>query len=81
LGRTEFGRLLIVFVCGLVVRVPGYRSRGLGLDSWSYQNFCEIVGMEQGPLNLVRITEELLESKVAATVYKTEINGSGDQLR
>jgi hypothetical protein len=29
----------------------------------------------------VRITEELLESKVAATVYKTEINGSGDQLR
>jgi hypothetical protein len=27
--------------------------------------------------NLVRINEELLERKVAALVYKTEINGRG----
>jgi ABC-type enterobactin transport system permease subunit len=26
-------------LCGLVVRVPGYRSRGLGFDSWHYQIF------------------------------------------
>jgi hypothetical protein len=25
--------------CGLVVRVPGYRSRGLGFDSRRYQIF------------------------------------------
>jgi hypothetical protein len=25
--------------CGLVVRVPGYRSRDPGLDSWRYQIF------------------------------------------
>jgi hypothetical protein len=37
--------------------------------------------MKLGPLNLVRITEELLERKVAAPVYKTEINGRGDLLR
>jgi hypothetical protein len=25
------------FLCGLVVRVSGYRSKGPGFDSWSYQ--------------------------------------------
>jgi hypothetical protein len=39
------------------------------------------VGLEQGPLSLVRIIEELLERTVAAPVYKTEINGHGDSLR
>jgi hypothetical protein len=29
----------IELVCGLVVRVPGYRSRGPGFDSRSYQIF------------------------------------------
>jgi hypothetical protein len=29
------------------------------------------VDLERGPLNLVRIMEELLERKVAAAVYKT----------
>jgi hypothetical protein len=24
-------------LCGLVVRAPGYKSRGLGFDSWRYQ--------------------------------------------
>jgi hypothetical protein len=48
---------------GLVVRVPGYRSRGPGFDSRRYQIFLEIVGLERGPLSLVRIIEELLEWK------------------
>ena len=26
-------------LCGLVVRVSGYRYRGLGFDSWRYQIF------------------------------------------
>jgi hypothetical protein len=39
------------------------------------------VGLERGPLSLVRIIEELLERTVAAPVYKTEINGCGDPLR
>jgi hypothetical protein len=47
--------------CGLVVRVPGYRSRGPGFDSRPYQIFWEVVGLERGPLGLVRISEELLE--------------------
>jgi hypothetical protein len=36
------------------------------------------VGLERGPLSLVRITEELFERKVAASVYKTEINDCGE---
>jgi hypothetical protein len=49
--------------CVLVVRVPGYRSRGSEFDFRRYQIFWEIVGLERGPLGLVRITEELLEWK------------------
>jgi hypothetical protein len=30
------------------------------------------VGLEQGPLSLVSATEEILERKVAAPVYKSE---------
>ena len=55
---------IIVFtdhLCGLVVRVSGYRYRGLGFDSRGYQIFWVVVGLERGPLSLVRSIEELLE--------------------
>jgi hypothetical protein len=45
----------------LVVTVPDYRSSGPGFDSRRYQIFCEMVGVERGPLSLVMITEELPE--------------------
>jgi hypothetical protein len=48
---------------GLVVTVPGYRSRDSGFDCRRYQIFWEVVGLELGPLSLVRIIEELLEWK------------------
>jgi hypothetical protein len=48
-------------LCGLVVRVSGYRSRGPGFDSLSYQIFRDVMGLERGPVSLVRIIEELLE--------------------
>jgi hypothetical protein len=35
-------------LCDLVVRVPGYRSRGLGFESGLYQVFWEVVGLERG---------------------------------
>jgi hypothetical protein len=50
-------------LCGLVVRAPGYRSRGPEFDSRRYQIFWEAVSLQRGPLNLVSITEELLEWK------------------
>jgi hypothetical protein len=61
-------------LCGLVVRVSGYRYRDPGFDSLHFQIFWEALCLERGPLSLVRTTEELLEGKVAALVYKTEIN-------
>jgi hypothetical protein len=61
--KNYFDRL-----CGLVVRVPGYISRGPWLDIRRYQIFCVAVVMERVPLSLVRINAELLERKVAAPV-------------
>jgi hypothetical protein len=63
--RTQHNRnknyIIWTLVCGLVVRVSGYRYRGLGFDPRRYQIFWVVVGLERGPLSLVRSTEELLE--------------------
>ena len=48
-------------LCGLVVGVSGYRYRGPGFDPRRYQIFWVVVGLERGPLSLVRSNEELLE--------------------
>jgi hypothetical protein len=37
----------------------------------------KVVGLERGPLSLVSTTEELLDIKVAAPVYKTENTAVG----
>jgi hypothetical protein len=37
----------------------------------------KVVGLERGPLSLVSTTEELLDRKVAASVYKTENTAVG----
>jgi hypothetical protein len=50
--------------CGVVVRVLGYRSGGLGSIPGTTRK--KVVGMERGPLSLVSTTEELLDRKVAA---------------
>jgi hypothetical protein len=62
---------------GLVVRVPGYRSRCPGFDSMRYQIFWEVVGLEGGPLSLMRIIEELLELKGSGSGKKTELTTVG----
>jgi hypothetical protein len=50
-------------LCGLVVRVSGYRSRGLGFDSRPSQTSWEVGSLERGPFSLVSRIEELLEWK------------------
>ena len=50
-------------LCGLVVRVSGFRYIGPGFDPRRYQIFWVVVGLERGPLSLVRSIEELLERK------------------
>jgi hypothetical protein len=44
------------YICGLVVRVSGYRSRGLVSIPCSAK---EVVGLEKGPLSLVSTIKEL----------------------
>jgi hypothetical protein len=65
--------------CGLVVRVPGYRSWGLGLDSRHYHIFWE-VGLERGPLSLVSTIEELLGRKNSGSCLESREYFRGDQL-
>jgi hypothetical protein len=53
-------------LCGLVVRVLGYRSGGPGsIPGTTRKN---VVGLKRGPLSLVSTTEELPDRKVAAPV-------------
>jgi hypothetical protein len=53
-------------LCGLVVRVLGYRSGGPGSIPGTIRK--NVVGLERGPLSLASTTEELLDRKVAAPV-------------
>jgi hypothetical protein len=61
-------------LCGLVVRVLGYRSGGLGSIPGTTRfsggggRKKTVVGLERGQLSLVSTTEELLDRKVAAPV-------------
>jgi hypothetical protein len=58
-------------LCGLVVRVLGYRSGGPGSIPGTTR-FSEekktVVGLERGALSLVSTTEKLLDRKVAVPV-------------
>jgi hypothetical protein len=55
-------------LCGLVVRVLGYRSGGPGSIPGTTRETKKVVGLERGSLTLVSTTEELLDRKVAAPV-------------
>jgi hypothetical protein len=66
LSKIGFAIRVIDRLCGLAVRVLGYRSGGPGSIPGTTKK--KIVGMERGPLSLVSTTEELLDRKVAASV-------------
>jgi hypothetical protein len=53
-------------LCGLVVRVLGYRSGRPGSVPGTTRK--NAVGLERGPLCLVSTTDELLDRKVEASV-------------
>jgi hypothetical protein len=67
--------------CGLVVvRVPGYRSWGPGFDSWYYQIFWKVLGLERDPLSLVSKIQELLGRKGRGSGLKNREYSSRDPL-
>jgi hypothetical protein len=54
-------------LCGLVVRVLGYRFGGPGSTPGTTRK-KRVVGLERGSLSLVITTEDVLDRKVAAPV-------------
>jgi hypothetical protein len=66
-------------VCGLVVRVPGYRSGGPEFDSRHYKK--KVVSLERGPLSLVSATEELLGRKSSGSGLESREYGCRDSSR
>jgi hypothetical protein len=54
-------------LCGLVVRVLGYRSGGPGSIPGTTRK-TKVMRLKRGPLSLVSTAEELLDRKVAAPV-------------
>jgi hypothetical protein len=71
---------LIDRLCGLVVRVLGYRSRGPGSIPGSTRK-KKVVGLERGPLSLVSATEELLDRKVVGSCLENREYGRRDSSR
>jgi hypothetical protein len=66
-ANTKYFVFVIAFtdrLCGLVIRIPGYRSRGPG-------SIPEVVGLERGPLSLVSTTEELPGRKSSGSGLET----------
>jgi hypothetical protein len=68
-------------LCGLVVRVPHYKSRGSVFDYRVYQIFWEVVGLERGPLSLVSTIEVLLERKHIVSGLENREHGRRDPSR
>jgi hypothetical protein len=62
---------------GLVVRVPGYRSRGPGSIPCATRFFLEVMGLERGPLSLVSTTEKLLERKSGSSIENRDYGRRG----
>jgi hypothetical protein len=60
-----------------MVRVLGNRSGGPGSIPGTTREKIKLVGLERGPLSLVSTTEELLDRKVVAPVYKIENTAVG----
>jgi hypothetical protein len=70
----------MICLCGLVVRVPGYRSRSPRFDSRRYRIFWEVVGLERGPLSLLSTTVELLGRNSSGFGLENGEYGRGDSL-
>jgi hypothetical protein len=60
--------IIIGRLCGLMIRVPGYRSRGPRFDSRRNQIFWDVVGLKRGPLILMRITQELFQGNSGSSL-------------
>jgi hypothetical protein len=72
---------MYMYLCALVVSVPGYRSRDPGFYSPRYQIFWEVVDLERGPLSLVGTIEELVGINSSGSCLENREYGRGYPLR
>jgi hypothetical protein len=75
--KYTFCEIFKLPICGLVVRVLGYRSRGPGFDSRALPK-KKVMGLERGPLSLVSTTEELLDRKSSGSFLENREYGRRD---
>jgi hypothetical protein len=68
-------------LCGLVVRVLGYRSGSPGSIPGNYQKNKKVVDLERGPLSLVSTTEELLNRESSGSCLENREYGRRDSSR
>jgi hypothetical protein len=68
-------------LCGLVVRVPGYRSRGPGFDSRHYKIFWLVLGLERRPFSFMSANEELFGKNISGSSLENREYDRGDTLR
>jgi hypothetical protein len=70
--RSIFQCLPVSFYTWTVLWSSGqssaYRSRGPGFDSRRYQMFWGVMGLERGPLSLMRIIEELFQGTSSSSL-------------
>jgi hypothetical protein len=81
LMRWLWGHNSTYRLCGLLIRISGYRFRGPGFDSRLHQFFWEVVGLERGPLSLVNTIEELLGRKSSGSGLENREYGLRDPSR
>jgi hypothetical protein len=74
LGKVNLSLCFLIkgHLCGLVVRVPGCRSRG------PHSIFLKVVGLEQGPLSLLTTIVELLDRKSSGSSLESREYGRRD---
>jgi hypothetical protein len=73
-------------LCGLVVRVLGYRFGGPGSIPGTTRfsdkkKGKQVMGLERGPLSLVSTTEELLDKKSSGSCLENREYGRRDPSR
>jgi hypothetical protein len=66
--------IFIIFVC----HISWLQIQRSGFDSWRYQIFWEVVGLEWGPPSLVSTIEELLERKSSGSGLENREYGRRD---
>jgi hypothetical protein len=68
-------------LCGLVVKVLGYRFRGPSSIPGATKFFLRVVVLERGPLSLVMIIEELFQGNSGSGLENKKLTTVGVSLR